>query len=57
MGAYSTGKSLKDIGVIGGSDITTEAAMAKLIFLLGQFSNNKEVRAHLVKNICGEISE
>ncbi len=57
MGAYSTGKSLKDIGVIGGSDITTEAAMAKLLFLLGQYSDNKDVRLFLEKNLCGEISE
>lgn len=32
MDAYSTGKSLKNIGVTGGGDCTTEAAVAKLFF-------------------------
>lgn len=57
MGAYSTGKSLKDIGVIGGSDITTEAAMAKLLFLLGQHTDNEVIKSLLEKNLRGEISE
>lgn len=57
MDAYSTGKSLKNIGVTGGSDITVEAAVAKLYFLLGQFSDNKDVAFHLEKNMCGEITE
>ena len=36
MGHYETSSQLKQIGVISGKDITTEAAIAKLMFLLGQ---------------------
>lgn len=57
MDTYSTGKSLKNIGVIGGSDCTTETAVAKLFFLLGQYPDNKDVTYFLKKNIKGELTE
>ena len=57
MDAYSTGKSLKKIGVTGGSDCTTEAAVAKLFSLLGQYPDNETVVNFLKKNIRGELTE
>ncbi|KKN21122.1 hypothetical protein LCGC14_0928720, partial [marine sediment metagenome] len=35
MGHYETSEQLKNLQVINGKDITTEAAMAKLMYLLG----------------------
>ena len=57
MDTYSTGKSLKNIGVVGGGDCTTEAAVAKLFFLLGQYTDNKEIVHFLEKNMRGELTE
>ena len=57
MDTYSTGKALKNAGVTGGSDCTTEAAVAKLFFLLGQYSDNKCVKKFLEKNLRGELTE
>ena len=56
MDAYSTGITLKNIGVINGFDSTTEAAITKFYFLIGQHNNNETIKEELKKNICGEIT-
>ncbi len=56
MDAYATGIALKQIGVVSGYDSTTEAALAKLFFLLGQNADREFVMSGLTDNISGEIS-
>jgi L-asparaginase len=55
QGKYSTSTKLKEIGVIGGSDMTTEAAIAKLMFLLGKGFSNKEIKKLLSISLRGEL--
>ncbi|MEK6480753.1 asparaginase [Catalinimonas sp. 4WD22] len=54
QGRYQTSRSLDDIGVISGKDMTTEAAVTKMMFLLGKEQNPQEVRRLLPQPICGE---
>ena len=56
QGRYETSAQLRDLGIIGGDDITTEAAIAKLMFVLGQDQNAPETRRLLASNLRGEIS-
>ncbi len=57
MDAYATGKSLKNIGIISGHDSTTEAAVAKLYYLMGQNIDNNHIKHLLEKNYRGEITK
>lgn len=57
MDIYATGKSLKDAGVSNGYDSTTESALAKLFFLMGETDDNSEVIKGLENNLRGEMSK
>ncbi len=52
---YETGIGLRNIGVISGDDITTDAAVTKLMFLLARKSTRREVEAGMKKVISGEM--
>lgn len=56
QGQYGVSKKLVEIGVVGGSDITPEAAITKLMFLLGQGYNFEELCRKLAIPLCGEMS-
>jgi L-asparaginase len=56
QGKYATSAALESIGVIGGADITFEAAIAKLMFLLGQDLTKNKITKALQTSICGEIT-
>ena len=56
LGSYETSEPFKNAGVICGKDMTTEAAITKLMFLLGQQLTDDEIRNKLQTNLRGEIS-
>jgi len=55
MWRYETGVHMLDLGVISGHDLTTEAAVTKLMFLLANAGSEGEIRANLNKSLRGEI--
>jgi len=56
QGRYETSKAFQDMGVVGGADMTVEAAITKLMFLFGQGLSEAEVARRFVQPLCGEAS-
>lgn len=56
MEKYQTGMALKEIGILSGNDITTEAAITKLMHLLGNYKTMHEIIHKLSLDIRGELT-
>lgn len=56
LGHYETSEHLKKIGIINGKDITTESALAKLMYLLGENIPKSKFKAIFETPLRGEMS-
>ena len=57
MGHYDTSLMLKEIGVINGKDITTESAIAKLMYLLNENLSDDDFKTIFEKSLRGELTD
>lgn len=56
MGKYETSIQLKKIGLVSGKDITTEAALAKMMYLLQHTNSIESFRTYFETSLRGEIT-
>lgn len=56
LGRYETSKYLKEAGVIGGYDMTFEASVTKMMFLLEQPLSKEEIVCQLQTSLRGELT-
>ena len=55
MGLYETSTELKKMGVVSAKDCTTEAALAKLMYLLGQKISANSFKTIFETSLRGEM--
>lgn len=55
MNVYSTGRELRNLGVIPGKNLLPEVGYVKLGWVLGQTNDPEEIKNLLLKNIAGEF--
>lgn len=55
-GLYDTGKRLSAAGAISGNDITSEAAITKMMYLFGLGLSSDSVKTYLGCTLCGEMT-
>ncbi len=56
LGVYQVGVKLLELGVIQGWDMTSEAAMTKLMWAIGQGMHKDEIAQLFKTNLAGEIT-
>ena len=55
QGRYATSRILEEIGVVSGWNITIEAAITKMMYLLGQQKSPEKIKSMLEMPLCGEM--
>jgi L-asparaginase len=54
---YESGRAAAALGAVGAGDMTTEATLTKIMYLLGKLESNEEVKRYIQINMAGELTQ
>lgn len=54
---YRSGRAARELGALSAGDMTTEATLTKMMYLLAHCSGPDEVRRQFARSLAGEITE
>jgi len=54
---YESGRKALDLGALSAKDMTTEATLTKIMYLLGKYDSNMQITKQFNRNLVGEVTE
>ncbi len=57
LSKYESGRKAAELGAIGAGDMTTEATLTKIMYLLESCSSKSELKQRIQTNIAGELTD